>query len=86
MSLTQKLFTGSLNTRQCKHCGKGVYISWKYSIWLIIFLLAILFTSRLMKLDSTQIMIIGLLALVVFSAIQVYLIPLAKDRIDEKLE
>ena len=85
MSTMQKLYTGSANTKQCKSCGKGVYISWKYSIWVIIIMLSLLFASRLMKLETTHILVIGLSVITIYSALKIIFIPLSKDQIDEKL-
>jgi len=85
MTTMQKLYTGSANTTQCKSCGKGVYILWKYSICWIVILLLLLFASRIMKLETAHTLIIGVSVIVIYSILKIYFIPLSKDRIDEKL-
>jgi hypothetical protein len=81
----QKFYTGSANTKQCKSCDKGVYISWRYSIWWVVIMLSLLFASRIMKLETIHTLVIGLSVMAIYSILKIYFIPLSKDRIDEKL-
>jgi len=48
-------------------------------------MLSLLFASRLMKLETTHILVIGLSVITIYSALKINFIPLSKDQIDEKL-
>jgi hypothetical protein len=85
MSSMQKLFVGSASSKQCISCGKEVTISRKYTILMIAVLLLMFFSSKMMKLDPFYILLFGSIAAIVFSLIQIYLIPLSKNKIDEIL-
>jgi hypothetical protein len=85
MSSMQKLFFGSASSKQCTSCGKEVTISGKYTISMIAVLLLMFFSSQMMKLDLFYILLFGSIAAIVFSLIQIYLIPLSKNKIDEIL-
>jgi hypothetical protein len=85
MSSLQKLFVGSASSKQCTSCGKEVTISRKYTILMIAVLLLMFFSSKIIKLDPFYILLFGSIAAIVFSLIQIYLIPLSKNRIDKIL-
>jgi len=48
-------------------------------------MLLLLFASRIMKLETTHILVIGLSVMAIYSVLKIYYIPLSKDQIDEKL-
>lgn len=85
MSSMQKMFTGPMHSRNCQSCGKGVYITWKYTLWIVAPLILLLFVARLVKLDAAAILLLGIPAAIGLSLVQIYLVPLSKDKIDEKL-
>jgi hypothetical protein len=85
MSSMQKLFVVSASSKQCTSCGKEVTISGKYTISMIAVLLLMFFSSQMMKPDPFYILLFGSIAAIVFSLIQIYLIPLSKNKIDEIL-
>jgi len=83
ISTLQKLFISSASSKQCKSCGKEVTISRIYTILVIAVLLLMFFGSQVMKPDLIYILIFGSIAAIVFSLIQIYLIPLSKNKIAE---
>jgi len=85
ISTLQKLFISSASSRQCKSCGKEVTISRKYTIAVIAVFLVMFFVSQVMKPDLIYIFIFGFIAVILFSLIQIYLVPLSKNKIDEIL-
>ena len=48
-------------------------------------MLSLLFASRIMAMETAQVLIIGLSVIAIYSVLKVYFIPLSKDQIDEKL-
>jgi uncharacterized protein (DUF983 family) len=85
ISTLQKLFIGSASSKQCKSCGKEVTISGTYTIAMIAVLLLLFIVSHVMKPDLKYILLFGSIVAIVFSLVQIYLIPLSKNKIDEFL-
>jgi len=78
ISALQKLFISSASSKQCNNCGKEVIISRKYTIAVIAILLLMFFGSQVMKPDPMYILIFGFITAMVFSLVQIYVIPLSK--------
>ena len=85
MSSLQKLLTGSSSSRPCQSCGKGVYIPWKYNLSGIAVLAVLFIVPGFVRIEPLSMLIIGLGFAVVYSLLQVYLFPLARDKFDEIL-
>ena len=83
MSTMQKLFMGSASSRPCNSCGREVTIPGKYYVLMIVALGLLFLGSQMVKLETIQILIIGLVIAIVFSLIQIYIVPISKNKFDE---
>lgn len=66
-------------------CGKEVTISGKYTVLVITILFLLFIGSKVMNPDPLYILIFGSIVAIVYSIVQIYLVPLSKNKIDEFL-
>ena len=72
-----------MNSVSCKSCGKSVSISWWPFMFLLVPIVLILFLARLLKFEPLYIIITGMIAVPVISAIQLKLVTLSKGQIKD---
>jgi len=85
MSSLQKLFVSPMNSVSCKRCGKSVSISWRPFMFLLMLIVLTLFLARLLQLEPLYIIITGMIAVPIISAVQLKLVALSKDQIRDGL-
>jgi len=83
MSSWQKLFVSPMNSVSCESCGQSVSISWRPFIFLLVLIVLVLFLARLLEFGPLYIIITGMAAVAVISAIQLKLVALSKAQIKD---
>ena len=84
LSKWQKLFIGSASSKPCSSCGKEVTIAGRYTVLMITALFLILIVLQVLQASPGYILFYGAIAVVLFALLQIYFIPLSKNKIDEK--